>query len=120
MRAIGATDVPSLVVHVEPQDGATGTLRDSPVLTRLSRRVDPASLNASTFRVEDAAGPVPARLGTSPDGFVLVWWPQRLLLPGVEHRVVTEGLRDAVGRVVPSHESRFVPGGFSGMDLAGC
>jgi len=119
MRAVTAGREPGYVVHVEPQNGATGTLRDSPVLTRLSQRVDLTSLNASTFRVEDAAGPVPARLGTSPDGLVLVWWPERLLTPGVEHRVVAEGLRDAIGRVVAPHESRFVPGGFSGIDLAG-
>jgi hypothetical protein len=120
MRTMNTAAQPSHVVHVEPQNGATGTLRDSPVLTRLSQRVDLTSLNASTFRVEDAAGPVPARLGTSPDGFVLVWWPERLLTPGVEHRVVAEGLRDAIGRAVAPHESRFVPGGFSGTDLAGC
>ena len=110
-------DGPSLILRVLPEDGATGTLRDSPVLTRLSRRVDARSLDATTFRVEDPEGPVPARLGTSPDGLVVVWWPERLLVPGVEHRVVAEGLRDAQGRLVPTHESRFVPCAFSRMDL---
>ena len=94
-------DQPAFVVHVEPANGATGILRDSPVVTRLSRRVDGRSLSASTFRVEDDCGPVPARLDTSLDGLVVVWWPERLLTPGAEHRVVAEGLRDAVGGSSP-------------------
>jgi hypothetical protein len=117
-RAALGADGPGLVVHVEPGNGATGILRDSPVVTRLSRCVDRLSLSAATFRVEDPSGPVPARLATSPDGHVVLWWPERLLEAGAEHRVVAEGLRDAVGRPIPTWESRFVAGGFAGADLS--
>ena len=119
VRSCIGVDLPAFVVHVEPANGATGILRDSPVVTRLSRRVDGRSLSASTFRVEDDRGPVPARLDTSLDGLVVVWWPQRLLTPGAEHRVAAEGLRDAVGRIVPTNVSRFVAGGFAGTELRG-
>ena len=107
-RSTALAGGPGFVVHVEPGNGATGILRDSPVVTRLSHRVDRQSLSAATFRVEDASGPVPARLATSPDGHVVLWWPERLLAAGAEHRVVAEGLRDAVGRLIPTWESRFV------------
>lgn len=117
MRSTVAAGGPGFVVHVEPGNGATGILRDSPVVTRLSHRVDPQSLTPATFRVEDASGPVPARLATSPDGHVVLWWPERLLTAGAEHRVVAEGLRDAVGRLIPTYESRFVAGGFTGVEL---
>jgi hypothetical protein len=117
-RAALAAEEPGVVVHVEPGNGATGILRDSPVVTRLSQRVDLLSLTAATFRVEDASGPVPARLAISPDGHVVLWWPERLLEAGAEHRVVAEGLRDAVGRPIATWESRFVAGGFAGSDLS--
>jgi hypothetical protein len=117
MRPASKEGEAGFVVHVEPGDGATGILRDSPVVTRLSQRVDRQSLTAATFRVEDGSGPVPARLGTSLDGLVVVWWPERLLTPGAEHRVVAEGLRDVVGRLVPTYESRFVAGGFASVEL---
>ncbi len=107
----------TFVVRVEPEDGATGVMRDSPVLLRLSRRVDPGSVSAEAFQVRDGGGPVPATLELSPDGFVLIWRAERPLAPDVEYVVLACGLRDQAGREVAAHRSRFAPCGLSGADL---
>ena len=76
------------VSRVEPEDGAAGVFRDALVLARLSHPVDPRSLSGHTFQVSDPAGVVPSRLEVSPDGYVVIWRPSRLLDPWVEHEVV--------------------------------
>src|SRR5262249_56901058 len=103
MRSTVVADGPGFVVHVEPGNGATGILRDSPVVTRLSHRVDQQSLTAATFRVEDASGPVPARLATSPDGHVVLWWPERLLTAGAGAPGRAGGHRRRGGTALPTH-----------------
>jgi hypothetical protein len=102
-------DTPARVVRVEPADGATGVLRDSPVVVRLSHPADPLSVNSATLRVEDPCGPVAARPFVSPDGLVVLCIPDRPLIAGVPHAVVARGLRDRKNREVAPHESRFVP-----------
>lgn len=111
-------DGPAWVVRVDPQDGAIGVLRDAPVLARLSRPADPKSLSEASFRVEADGETVPATLRTSPDGRVVIWLGERLLNPGVEHVVVACGLRDALGRAVAAHRSRFVPCDLARADLS--
>lgn len=108
---------PALVVRVDPEDGAGGVLRDSPVLLRLSRPLDPASLSRASFDVRDGEGSVPARVGLSPDGRVLIWRPARTLAGDAEHLVIASGLRDEGGREVAAHRSRFVTGRLGGVDL---
>jgi hypothetical protein len=108
---------PSYVTRVEPEDGAAGVFRDALVLARLSHPVDPGSLSGETFSVHDLAGAVPSRVDLSPDHLVVIWRPDRLLDPGVEHRVVAEGLRDRRGWPVAPHRSRFVPGPHAFRDL---
>jgi hypothetical protein len=102
-------DEPARILRVEPADGATGVLRDSPVVVRLSHPADPLSVNAATLRVEDPCGPVAARPFVSPDGLVVLCIPDRPLLAGVPHAIVARGLRDRKNREVAPHESRFVP-----------
>jgi hypothetical protein len=97
------------IEHIDPQDGACGIFTDAVVMARLSHPADPATLTTGTFRIEDADGPVPARLRLSPDRTVLLWSAERPLRPGVEHVVSAEGIRDQRGQVVASHRSRFVP-----------
>jgi hypothetical protein len=107
----------AFVAHVEPGDGAAGVFRDAVVLARLSHPVDPGSLSDATFQVSCPTGLVPSRLELSPDRCVLIWRPERLLDPGLEHEVVAQGLRDQRGRPVAPHRSRFVPGPLAFRDL---
>lgn len=105
------------VMHTMPEDGAVFVLRDTPVLLRLSHAVDPASLSASTLRVLDPSGDIPAGLRWTAFGHVVIWEPRRLLVPGAEHVVIARGLLDRRGRAVAEHWSRFVPCGLSKDDL---
>jgi len=110
---------PLRVVRVDPGDGATGVFRDVPVVLRLSHPADVQTLSLETLRVEDEEGPVPGRPRVSPDGYVVIWSPDRLLAPGVRHRVWVAGLRDARGRELEPHESGFVPGELAWNDVTG-
>ncbi len=115
MRPQEAEDV--FVVRVEPPDGSSGVLRDAPVLARVSHRVDARSLSAESVRIVGHSGPVSMQRELSRDGYVLICRPERPLEAGVEHRFFVVGLRDARGREVLAHESRFVPGGLGLHDL---
>jgi hypothetical protein len=114
-----AADAPCWVVHVEPAPGERLVLRDTPVLLRLSRPADAASVSPDTVRVVDPAGPVPCDVKLSGDGQVVIWRARRPLLAGVPHVVRATGLRDGRGRPVEEHESAFVPCGLGREDLAG-
>jgi hypothetical protein len=104
------SSLPPTVLRMDPRDGATGVFRDAPVVVSLSHGADARTLGPETFRVEEAGrGPVPGRLRLSPDGSVLIWKAERLLTAGVEHVVTACGVRDARGREVAPHRSRFVP-----------
>lgn len=105
------------VMHTTPEDGAVFVLRDTPVLLRLSHAVDPSSVKASTVRVLDPEGDIPAGVRWTAFGHVVIWEPRRLLVPGVEHVVIARGLLDRRGREVAEHRSRFVPCGLSRDDL---
>ncbi|MCG6921851.1 MAG: Ig-like domain-containing protein [Acidobacteria bacterium] len=111
------TVAPFHVERVDPPDGATGVLRDDPVLVRLSAPVDPDRLSEATVEVREADGAVPSRVETLDGGRVLVWWPGRGLRPGREHHVVARGLRDRRGREAPALASRFTPGPLSGREI---
>jgi hypothetical protein len=112
-------ETPTRFVRVDPQDGATGVFRDTPVVGRLNQQVDPDSLTCETFRVEDVEGRIPARLRLSPDGMVVIWQAVRPLLPGIQHFVSCSGLKDLRGLLVTPHLSRFVPCGLARVDLVG-
>ena len=47
------------VQHLDPPDRARGVFRDSPVVARLSRPVDPVTVSPETFLVMDEHGVVP-------------------------------------------------------------
>jgi len=115
MRPQDIEDV--FVVRVEPPDGSSGVLRDAPVLARVSHRIDARSLSADSVRIVGLSGPVSMRRELSRDGYVLICRPEQPLEGGVEHRLFVVGLRDARGRLVLAHESRFVPGGLGLHDL---
>lgn len=107
------------VVRVDPADGAAFVLRDTPVLVRLSAPVDPASVTHRSVRVVDVAGPVPAQLSLSADERVVIWCPDRWLVPGVRHEVLVSGLVDRRGRPVPCHSSAFSACSLARDDLRG-
>ena len=109
-------DSPPHVVEVEPEDGASGVLRDTPLVLRLSRPVDPTTVTTSSVRVHSTSGAVPARLVVSPDRTMLVWVAQRLLAPRTEHMVRVEGVHDLWGTPVEPYQCRFVPGELSTQD----
>jgi hypothetical protein len=108
---------PFRVERVDPPDGATGVLRDDPVLVRLSAPVDADRLGEATVEVRDPDGAVPAQLQALDGGRVLVCWPGRRLRPGREHHLVARGLRDRRGREAPALMSRFTPGALSGDEI---
>lgn len=110
---------PTWVERVDPGDGSAFVLRDTPVLVRLSGPVNPASVTHRSVRVVDAHGPVPAELRLSADQRVVIWSPQRLLVPVVEHELVVCGLLDSRGQVVPNHSSRFYPCSLAREDITG-
>jgi hypothetical protein len=76
-------------------------------------------VSTASVRVLDAEGEVPARLGLSADGCVVIWQAERLLVPGIEHVLVSSGLRDARGLAVGAVRTRFVPCSLSRRDLTG-
>jgi hypothetical protein len=108
---------PFQVERVEPPDGAKGTLRDDPVLLRLSEPVDVERFTEATVEVTEGEAPVPSRVETLDGGRVVVWWPDRLLRPGCEHRLVVSGLRDRQGREAPALASHFTPGPVAAVEL---
>jgi hypothetical protein len=105
----GWGDDPTRVLRVDPADGLTGVFRDTPVLVRLSRPVDAATVGPETFRVDEAGGRVSGHARLSPDGCVLIWKGDRLLEAGVEHVLTVSGVRDVRGCDVTPHRSRFSP-----------
>jgi len=110
LGAAGDPDAePARVTRVDPHDGDTGVFRDSPVVVGFSHPVDPASLSAASFHVEDPEGRVPGRMAPSPDGQCLIWTGDRLFAPDTLHFVVVRGIADRRGREVAPHISRFVP-----------
>jgi hypothetical protein len=109
----------AFVVRVEPPDGASGVLRDAPVLARVSHRLDPRSVAPHTVTLWSDTGAVPMRLEVSRDRHVLIGRPEQPLEGGVEHCLELCGLRDERGREVMAHASRFVPGGLGLHDLDG-
>jgi hypothetical protein len=118
MRAsAAAADDPVRVLRVEPRDGATGVFRDTPIVASLSHPMQPSSVTAEAFAVEDENGVVPGRSGLSPDGRCVVWRPERLLAAGVLHHVTVSGLRDTRGRMMAPHRSGFVPCDLTYRDL---
>lgn len=102
-------DGPVRVLRVDPRDGATGVFRDAPVVASLSHPMQASSVTAEAFAVEDDGGAVPGRTALSPDGHFVIWRAERLLVPGVAHRVRVAGLRDVRGRTMAPHQSGFVP-----------
>lgn len=119
LRARGPAELgEARVLRIEPGDGATGVLRDAAVVLKLSCPVDEASLGPDAVTVCDCEGRVPGRLLVSGEGDLLVWQPQRPLRPDVLHFVLARGLRDGLGRALPQHCSRFVPGPLGLFDLA--
>jgi len=107
------------IVRVDPSDGATGVFRDVPVVVRLSHRADEATLSGETLRVEDENGPVPGRQWVSPDGRLVMWSSDRLLSPGMRHRVTATGIRDVKGRELLPHASGFIPCDLVWNDVSG-
>lgn len=111
---------PAWVTRIDPGDGATGVFRDARVLACLSHPADAATVHRGSFRVEEPGGvEVPGELVLSPDGRLLVWIATRLLMPGVEHLVTADGLRDSRGRQIAPHRSRFVPCALARDDVPG-
>lgn len=105
------------LLAVDPADGALGVLRDGAVVLRFSRALDPRSVTTGTIRLLADAGAVPAFLSLSPDRRLVVCAPQRALAPEAMHFVVAEGVRDAEGRELPRHLSRFRTGPVAIGDL---
>ena len=111
---------PAWVVRIDPGDGATGVFRDARVLACLSHPADAATVHGGSFRVEESGGAeVPGDVLLSPDGRLLIWTASRLLVPGIEHLVTADGLRDHRGRQIVPHRSRFVPCAMARDDVPG-
>jgi hypothetical protein len=106
------------MIRVEPRDGAVCVFRDAPVVARFSACLDAASVGADTFRVMDDRGPLDGELRVSPDARVLIWEPRQPLAPNLHHFVMASGLRDARGREVSPHLSRFLTCGLTRKDLS--
>jgi hypothetical protein len=104
---------------MDPSDGAVCVFRDSSVVAHFSRPLDAATVSAQTFRVWDDQGAVPGRLRLSPDGSVLMWEPDAPLAAYVHHFVISTGLRDARGREVAHHLSRFLTCDLMRRDISG-
>jgi hypothetical protein len=107
------------IVRIEPGDGAVCVFRDAPVVVRFSGCLDAASVGADAFRVMDDRGPLAGELRLSPDARVLIWEPLQPLAANLHHFVMASGLRDARGRAVSTHLSRFLTCGLMRKDLSG-
>ena len=110
---------PGAVVRVDPRDGAVCVFRDTAVVAHFSRPLDPAAVSAESFRVQDDRGPVAGRVRLSPDAGVLIWEPAEPLAAYVHHFIVTAGLRDARGREIATHLSRFLTCDLMQRDISG-
>lgn len=118
-RALADCDEAACILRVDPWDGSTGVFRDAAVVLRLSQPVDELSLGPEALRVCDSEGLVPGCVRLTGEGAVLVWTGTRPLRAHELHFVLASGLRDVLGREVPSHCSRFVPGALAFADLRG-
>lgn len=116
-RTLDRPSRPPAVDAVDPGDGASQVLCDAPIVLHLSAPVDPSSLSPETVHVQDSGGPLAGWLKLSPDGHVVIWGGARPFRAGALHFVVVRGLRDARGRLVPSHLSCFVPCDLARDDL---
>jgi hypothetical protein len=110
---------PPRLIEVDPADGDAGVLRDGAVVLRFSQPLDPRSVTSAAIRLLDAAGPVPTSLSVSPDRRLVVCAPHRILAAECVHFVASSDLRDALGRDVPAHLSRFSTGAVGIGDLPG-
>jgi hypothetical protein len=111
-------DSPPRVLRIDPEEGACGVFRDTPVVALLSHSADRQSLDPHVLVVTDACSRVPGRVVLSPDGRVLVWQADRLLTAGMPHEVQCAGLRDLRGREITGRYSRFVPCDITWSELA--
>ncbi len=104
-------EVPPEVVLVTPAMGATNiptTARSAEVVIRFTESVDPASVNATSVRVEGGGVPIaPApgyptvRIGLPAKGFEVVWLAEGDGLPPSSRvRAVVEGVRDRAGNAL--------------------
>jgi hypothetical protein len=116
-RGLDRASHPAAVHAVDPGDGASQVLCDAPIVLHLSAPIDPSSLSAQTVHVQDSGGPLAGWLKISPDGHVVIWGGARPFRAGALHFVVVRGLRDTLGRPVPSHFSSFVPCDLTRDDL---
>jgi hypothetical protein len=119
LRAGAGTDAdePS-ILRVNPEDGAVGVFRDTPVIVSLSHPVDPDSLTPGAIRVETSDGTVvEGRVTPSPDGAVLIWTAAAVFTAGAVHFVALRGLRDRRGLALKPHVTRFVPCDLTLADL---
>jgi len=119
LRAGAAADAeePS-ILRVNPEDGAVGVFRDTPVIVSLSHPVDLDSLTPGALRVETSDGSVvEGRVVPSPDGAVLIWTATSALTAGAVHFVALRGLRDRRGLDLNPHVTRFVPCDLTLADL---
>jgi hypothetical protein len=103
------SDEPARVLRVDPDDGASGVFRDSPVVVRLSHAADVNSVSPATLRVEGPHGTLRGLVGMSPDAQCLIWTGAEPFVPDGLHFVVVRGVVDRRGREVRPHISRFVP-----------
>jgi hypothetical protein len=107
------------LLRVDPRDGAVCVFRDTAVVAHFSRQLDPAGISEQTFRVQADRGVVAGRVRLSPDARVLIWQPAEPLAPYVHHFLICSGLRDARGREVISHLSRFLTCDLMRHDISG-
>jgi hypothetical protein len=114
-----ADGAPAAVLRVDPRDGAVCVFRDTPVVAHFSRPLEPTSVSPQAFRVQADGGALPGHVRLSPDASVLIWEPAEPLAPYVHHFVVSSGLRDARGREVAVHLSRFLTCDLMRRDISG-
>jgi len=105
----------SPILKVRPKDQETDVPRDSTVLVTAPRPVDHLSTNGVKVRTEDRD--VDGVLDISSDGRILFWRPTETLEAQAQHQVTISGVRDDRGAPFDDHQSTFVTGAFSYVDL---
>jgi RHS repeat-associated protein len=104
------TDVPRVEATIPVHD-ATGIPGETLVALRLSKPVDPTSLQGGAITLSGPNGPEPITVVAAGDGRLLFLTPKTPLAPGAMYSVAINGAHDADGLALTFTSTRFTTAG---------
>jgi len=109
----GADLTPPTAIGISPASGATGVPTNTVIQLKFSKRIDPLTLNNSTFAVfpNSAQGfPIAGSISVSADGLTTTFSPARPLVPGTTYTIQCFAVTDLQGLLLQFFSSNFTTG----------